>query len=89
MCFVLGVSNAFGLKSRFLNLKTSSFWHFLNRYRSTKGILEGSMGVSAAILDETIGGAIVIKSSHNILGVTIEFSIRFNKPVPLQDEVRV
>ncbi len=40
-------------------------------------------------MDETIGRAIMIRNSHDIWGVTIDFSMRFKKPVPLQDEVRV
>jgi acyl-coenzyme A thioesterase PaaI-like protein len=41
-----------------------------------------------AILDETIGRAIMIKSK-DIWGVTIEFNTRFRKPVPLDKEIRV
>jgi acyl-coenzyme A thioesterase PaaI-like protein len=39
-------------------------------------------------LDETIGRAMMIKYGEAVWGVTIEFSIRFRKPVPLEEELR-
>ena len=42
-----------------------------------------------AILDETIGRAIMIKQTEVVWGVTIEFTGRFRKPVPLDTNLRV
>lgn len=44
-------------------------------------------GVSAAILDETIGRAILAKEPGT-WGVTVEFTARYRAPVPLDAEVR-
>jgi hypothetical protein len=40
------------------------------------------------VLDETIGRAIMIKD-ENVWGVTIELSLRYKKPIPLNVELRV
>jgi acyl-coenzyme A thioesterase PaaI-like protein len=45
-------------------------------------------GISSAILDETIGRAIMIEHPGQF-GVTVEISLRFKKPVPLDRELRV
>lgn len=54
-------------------------------HQSYPGRLHG--GISSAILDETIGRAIVI-AHPGIWGVTAELTLRFRKPVPLNAEVR-
>ena len=54
-------------------------------HQSYPGRLHG--GVSSAILDETIGRAILLLQP-GAWGVTVEFSVRFRKPMPLDDEIR-
>jgi hypothetical protein len=54
-------------------------------HQSYPGRLHG--GVSSTILDETIGRAILLLQP-GAWGVTVEFTARFRKPVPLDDEVR-
>ena len=49
-------------------------------HQSYPGRLHG--GVSSAILDETIGRAILI-GRPDVWGVTAEFTVRFRAPVPL------
>ena len=44
-------------------------------------------GVITAILDETIGRAIMIRYGEAIWGVTAELNVRFRKPVPLDVEL--
>jgi acyl-coenzyme A thioesterase PaaI-like protein len=44
--------------------------------------------LAATILDETIGRALMI-SQDEAWGVTAEFSVRYKKPVPLGQELRV
>ena len=90
MCFVCGMENSFGLKSRFYELENSELLALFSpadEHQGYPGRLHG--GLAATILDETIGRAIMIHHSGDIWGVTIEFSVRYRKPVPLDGEVRV
>ena len=54
-------------------------------HQSYPGRLHG--GVSSAILDETIGRAILLLQP-DAWGVTVEFTVRFRRPLPLDEEVR-
>ena len=54
-------------------------------HQSYPGRLHG--GVSSAILDETIGRAILL-DQPDTWGVTVEFSVRFRRPLSLDDEIR-
>lgn len=54
-------------------------------HQSYPGRLHG--GISSTILDETIGRAILLLQP-GAWGVTVEFTVRFRKPVPLDEEVR-
>ena len=90
MCFVCGLENEFGLKSLFYELEnndTMAVFKPANEHQSYPGRLHG--GISAAILDETIGRAVMKHASSNVWGVTVDFSMKFRKPVPLDEEVRV
>ena len=89
-CFVCGLSNDFGLKSSFYELENGELLaRFLpaDEHQSYPGRLHG--GVAAAILDETIGRAIINHGRTGLWGVTLEFSMKFRKPVPLDKEVIV
>lgn len=90
MCFVCGLDNNFGLKSRFYQLEDGQLlavFQPAEGHQSYPGRLHG--GIAATILDETIGRAIMITHSDNIWGVTIDFSMKLRKPIPLDEEVRV
>lgn len=90
MCFVCGLENAFGLKSRFYELENNEIMAVFQpsaEHQGYPGRLHG--GIAATILDETIGRAIMINYSNNIWGVTVDFSMRLRKPVPLDQEIRV
>ncbi len=90
MCFVCGIENRFGLKSRFYDLEngeTMAIFQPVREHQGYPGRLHG--GIAASILDETIGRAIMPAYSNNVWGVTVEFSMRLRKPVPLDKEVRV
>ncbi len=90
MCFVCGIENSFGLKSRFYELENDELLAIFTpdlQHQGYPGRLHG--GIAAAILDETIGRAIMIKYSQNIWGVTIDFSMRLKKPIPLDSRIRV
>ena len=89
-CFACGLNNAFGLKSRFYELETNELLAVFQpseEHQGYPGRLHG--GLAATILDETIGRAIMISQADTIWGVTVDFSMRLRKPVPLEGEVRV
>jgi len=46
-------------------------------------------GIAAAILDETIGRTITTGKDNEIWGVTLEFNIKYKKPIPLDEEIKV
>lgn len=90
MCFVCGLENQFGLKARFYELENKEILALFTpaeEHQGYPGRLHG--GIAATILDETIGRAIMVHYSSDIWGVTVDFSMRLKKPVPLNEEVRV
>ena len=90
MCLVCGMKNSFGLRSFFYELDNDELlavFKPLEEHQSYPGRLHG--GIAAAILDETIGRAILNKYDEAIWGVTVEFTTRFKKPIPLDQELRV
>lgn len=90
MCFVCGMSNSFGLKSRFYELEDGQLMAIFqpsDEHQGYPGRLHG--GIAATILDETIGRAIMLIHSDNIWGVTIDFSMKLRKPIPIDGEIRV
>lgn len=90
MCFVCGLENSFGLKSRFYALENQELLGLFSPAREHQGYpgrLHG--GIAAAVLDETIGRAVMLKYSENIWGVTVDFGMRLKKPVPLNAQIRV
>ncbi len=90
MCFVCGLSNDFGLKSSFYELESGellALFQPADQHQGYPGRLHG--GLAATILDETIGRSIMITTADTIWGVTVEFSMRLKKPVPMTGEVRV
>ncbi len=90
MCFACGLDNGFGLKSRFYELETGELLGIFQpaeEHQGYPGRLHG--GLAATILDETIGRTMMIHQSDGIWGVTVDFSMRLKKPIPLDGEVRV
>jgi uncharacterized protein (TIGR00369 family) len=88
MCLVCGVENAAGFKARFFELESGELvgvFRPREEHQGYPGRLHG--GLASAILDETIGRAINVADTHT-WGVTVEFTARFRKPVPLDREVR-
>jgi acyl-coenzyme A thioesterase PaaI-like protein len=89
MCLVCGLKNQLGLKAFFYELENEellAIFQPLDEHQSYPGRLHG--GIATAILDETIGRAILMKE-RDIWGVTIDFSTRYRQPVPLDEEIRV
>ena len=90
MCFVCGLRNPAGLKASFYELEGGDLMAVFKareEHQSYPGRLHG--GISATVLDETIGRAILNKSQGDVWGVTVEFTMRFKKPVPTDTPVRV
>ena len=90
MCLVCGLKNKFGLRAAFYELENNELlavFQPMEEHQSYPNRLHG--GISAAILDETIGRAIMMNYSDDYWGVTVEFTSRYKKPVPLDEELRV
>jgi uncharacterized protein (TIGR00369 family) len=90
MCFVCGLKNPAGLQAAFYEIEGGELMAIFtarDEHQSYPGRLHG--GISATILDETIGRAIMIRSHGEVWGVTVEFTMRFKKPVPTGSPVRV
>ena len=89
MCFVCGTENDLGLKTDFYELENGELvgiCKFKEGHQSFPG--RGHGGVSAALLDETIGRAAAI-NNPDLWGVTIELSTKYRKPVPLEGEIKI
>ncbi|MGA3285806.1 MAG: PaaI family thioesterase [Bacteroidota bacterium] len=90
-CFLCGLKNPFGLKGEFFELENNELVCIFkpsNEHQSYPGRLHG--GITTAVLDETIGRAIMMKNANEeVWGVTIEFTTRFKKQIPLNEELRV
>jgi len=90
MCFICGLKNNTGLKAVFYETDKNELIAVFRpgqEHQGYPGRLHG--GIAAAILDETIGRAVTIGKEADIWGVTLEFSIKFKKPVPLEEEIKV
>ncbi|MGA2642549.1 MAG: PaaI family thioesterase [Spirochaetia bacterium] len=90
MCIVCGLKNPAGLRAAFYELDSGELMSIFSAredLQSYPGRLHG--GISAAILDETIGRAILTRSHGDVWGVTVEFTTRFRKTVPTTGTLRV
>lgn len=90
MCLVCGLKNSFGLHTSFYELDNNELLAVFkprNEHQSYPGRLHG--GIISTILDETIGRAIMMHADKEVWGVTVDLQVRFKKPVPLDEELRV
>jgi acyl-coenzyme A thioesterase PaaI-like protein len=90
MCLVCGLRNAAGLKASFYELDNGEVLCLINslaEHQGYPGRLHG--GIAAALLDETIGRAILAGREKIVWGVTIQFTIKYRRPLPLDDELKV
>jgi acyl-coenzyme A thioesterase PaaI-like protein len=90
MCFVCGLKNELGLRAAFFETDRNELVALirpLDEHQSYPGRMHG--GVAAAVLDETIGRAIAIGRGDQVWGVTVEFTMSFRKPVPLDGGLKV
>ncbi len=89
-CLVCGLKNPFSLKTSFYELENGELVGIFfpcDEHQSYPGRLHG--GITAALLDETIGRAIRSKVGEEVWGVTMEFSVKYRKPIPLEGPLRV
>ena len=89
-CLVCGTENALGIKARFFEASSKeliALFTLRNQHQSYPGIAHG--GISATVLDEVIGRAIMIDHDHQTFGMTLDLQVRYRKPVPLGIELKV
>jgi uncharacterized protein (TIGR00369 family) len=90
MCLVCGLDNPSGLHAHFYELENNellAIFQTRNEHQGYPGRMHG--GMLTAIIDETIGRAIAMHYNDMVWGVTMEFNIKFKKPVPTDTEIRV
>ena len=89
MCFVCGVDNALGLHTNFYELENQKLMGILKGFDQHQSYpLRMHGGIITALLDETIGRSIQIKSP-NTWGITAQINVKFLKPVPLGQTIKV
>jgi len=89
MCFVCGLANPAGLHAAIYEMESGevvAIFRPSERHQGYPGRLHG--GIAGTILDETIGRAIMVSTGGEVWGVTIEFTARYRKPVPLGVDLR-
>lgn len=89
-CVVCGIENDLGLKTKFYETENKELIAIFTpheKLQSYPEILHG--GISATILDETIGRAIMMHAGKSAFGVTLELNVKYKKPVPLGVELKV
>ncbi len=89
MCMVCGMENAAGLHARFLQLDGDELACVFTprpEHQGYPGRLHG--GIASTVLDETIGRAINL-TDPDAWGVTVELTLRYRSPVPIDMEVHV
>lgn len=90
MCFVCGMQNNMGLKGQFYETEISEVIGLYTpgeEHQGFPGLLHG--GISAAILDETLGRAIIAVYGQGVRAFTAELTTRYIKPVPLGIDLRI
>jgi uncharacterized protein (TIGR00369 family) len=88
-CFVCGVDNGMGLHTRFYETTDGELIAVCTpqpEHQSYPNTLHG--GITAAILDETIGRAIACRSEEMIWGVTLDLHVKYRRPVPYGVELK-
>ena len=89
MCAVCGMSNNLSLRARFYEVEGELMVGVVtgrDEHQSYPNRMHG--GLISALLDEVIGRAINIPEP-DAFGVTSELNVKFKKPVPLNEELKV
>ncbi|MDC7240211.1 MAG: PaaI family thioesterase [Spirochaetales bacterium] len=88
-CLVCGTENTLSLQTKFYETENDEVIALFtpeHQHQSYPGITHG--GISSAILDETIGRAIMARYDEQVWGVTVELKMRYRKPVPYGIELK-
>ena len=86
-CLVCGINNPHSLKTKFYALKDNSLvaeFNTMEEHQGYPGVLHG--GIAAAILDETMGRAILCEDNE-LCGVTIELNLKYRKQLPIGEKL--
>jgi acyl-coenzyme A thioesterase PaaI-like protein len=89
MCLVCGLKNPYGLHASYYELDNGDLvcvFRPREHHQSYPGRTHG--GITAAVLDETIGRAVMHARDLPTWGVTVEFSIKYRKPIPYDQDLR-
>jgi uncharacterized protein (TIGR00369 family) len=90
LCFVCGLKNSAGLHASFYETEAGELvatFVAQEEHQSYPGRLHG--GIASAILDETIGRAVLVGAEKEVWGLTIDLSLSYKKPIPLGVELKV
>lgn len=90
MCFICGLKNRYGIKAHFYitdKQELIALFTPSEEHQSYPNRLHG--GIASAVLDETIGRAILNKYDEEVWGVTVDLNVKFKKPIPLNEEIKV
>ena len=85
MCFVCGMDNEASLRTKYYELENKlilGLFQGAALHQSYPKRMHG--GIITALLDETVGRAIQIEEPETF-GVTVEITVRYLKPVPLDE----
>ncbi len=89
MCFVCGIHNESGLKTRYYELEDKRLLGVFQGEDIHQGWpMRMHGGIIAALLDETIGRAMQIDDPE-LWSVTVELNVKYHKPVPLDETLYV
>jgi acyl-coenzyme A thioesterase PaaI-like protein len=89
-CFVCGVDNPKGLKINFSsdgNGSVTASKIFSSEFQSYPGIVHG--GIISACLDEAAGRSVVLAKRPDIVLVTAKLTVRFRKPVHINETIAI
>ena len=88
MCIICGMENELGLKAPFYEMEDKSvvsIFEYKDHHQSYPERCHG--GMITCMLDEIIGRAIWVLEP-DIWGVTTNISVKFRKPVPLNEKIK-
>ncbi len=90
MCFVCGEENSFGLHANFYETENKELVALFDpsvQHQGFPGRMHG--GIAATILDETILRSVNCGKSEQVWGVTLELKVKFRKPIPLGQQLKI
>jgi uncharacterized protein (TIGR00369 family) len=88
MCFVCGERNVAGVHIRCYEQADGTVlarFCAAEEHQGYPGRVHG--GVITAILDEAMARAIMVKEGDLVCGITVQITVRFSRPVPLETEL--